>query len=232
MGCVFCGEEELVELHDAWGREFMLATCCEGLHEAWMEYLNNPETEDQARAELAELVGEWVPCRQVYADDGQVLLDFGLELRPIQQKVAKAFIREHHRHNPPPAGDRFRFGAFNGGELVAVMMVGRPVARALDHTQVVEVNRLCVNHELHHALTWKACSALYTKAVREAGARGFAKVITYTLESERGMSLRYARFRKEAITKGGSWNTPARPRKDRAPTCRKVRWARHTTTTN
>lgn len=227
--CPFCGEPELLDVLDVFdGRDFMLETCCEDLHEAWIEDLNDPHVGDVARQELAELVGDYVPTRQIYNDEerGQIRIDAGLEVRPIRRNDAKDFIREHHRHNPPPAGDRFRFGAFNGGELVAVMMAGRPVARMLDADAIVEVNRLCVDHSKHRALTWKACSELYGAAVDEARERGFEKVISYTLESESGMSLRYARFKPEATTKGGSWDRPSRRRKDRAPTCPKVRWAR------
>lgn len=222
--CPFCGEEATVDFLDAWGDgSYMMDYCCEEAQDAAAA---DTEGALADATELAELYG-W---RRAYDSDREqkLRLDFGLTVAPIQQKVAKAFIREHHRHNPPPAGDRFRMGCWNGDQLVAVMMVGRPVARAIDHTQVVEVNRLCVRHDLDSELTWKACSALYRAAVEEAGARGFTKVITYTLESESGMSLRYARFKPVATTSGGSWNTPSRPRKDKAPTCPKVRWEKAT----
>jgi hypothetical protein len=32
MNCLFCGEPELVEIHEVWDHEFMFETCCEGLH--------------------------------------------------------------------------------------------------------------------------------------------------------------------------------------------------------
>ena len=31
--CLFCGSPEFVEIHEIWGHEFMLQTCCESLHE-------------------------------------------------------------------------------------------------------------------------------------------------------------------------------------------------------
>ena len=40
------------------------------------------------------------------------------------------------------------------------------------------------------------------------------------------MSLRYARWTRDPhVLKGGSWDRPSRPREDRAPTGRKVRWS-------
>lgn len=223
--CPFCGEPELLDVFEVFGRDFMLETCCEGLHEGWLEYLNNPATAEEARAELAELVGDYVPCRQLYADplDG-IRIDAGLRVGPISRSEAQDFVKAHHRHNPPPPGDRFRFGCWNGPDLVAVAIVGRPVARMIDHETTVEVNRLCVNHGLPPELTWKACSLLYTAAAEEAEARGFERILTYTLESESGMSLRYARWKPVATTAGGTWDRPSRPREDRAPTCPKVRW--------
>ena len=33
LPCLFCGTPEFVEIHEIWGHDFMLQTCCEGLHE-------------------------------------------------------------------------------------------------------------------------------------------------------------------------------------------------------
>ena len=228
--CYFCGEEEFVEVHEIWGSDFQLNTCCYESHEAWVDAMNCPVDGKETLKYLATLVGEWVPCRQVYNSDYDgIRIDHNLTLRDISRNEAKEFVRQHHRHNPPPAGDRFRLGCYNGPDLVAVAIVGRPVARMIDHTKVVEVNRLCVNHTLDRELTWKACSLLYNASAKEAKSRGFEKIITYTLaEEEVGMSLRYARWKKDGSpTKGGSWNRASRPRTDKAPITPKQRWAKH-----
>jgi hypothetical protein len=227
--CPYCGGPEVFEVFEVWqpGHEFTVATCCEESEEdARWTLANDPEGAAALlrQAGVEEIVGHQL--RRVADDDGHVILDWELEIRPIEQRDAKAFIREHHEHNPPPAGDRFRASIWNAGQLLGVVMVGRPVARALDHTRICEVNRLCLDRAVSDQLRWKAASALYTWAAQETRARGFAKVITYTLESESGMSLRYARWKPEATTKGGSWDTPARRRTDKAPTERKVRWAK------
>ena len=227
--CPFCGEEAFVDVFELWDeRDFQLETCCEAAHDSWLESIACPVFGEETLEELAEIVGGWIPdgLRRIYVDDelARVRIDHGLRVGPISRGEAKDFVREHHRHNPPPAGDRFRFGCWNGPELIAVAIVGRPVARMIDHETTVEVNRLCVNHDLAPALTWKACSLLYGAAAEEAQDRGFSKAITYTLESESGMSLRYARWKPVATTKGGSWDRPSRRRTDKAPTCPKVRW--------
>lgn len=157
---------------------------------------------------------------------GQFVLDYGLRLGEVTLAEAKAFVREHHRHNRPPCSWRWGHGAFNGSDLVGVAMVGRPVARLLDHTRIVEVNRLCVDHSIPSGLVWNACSLLYGAAAREARRRGFERIITYTLERELGTALKAVGWEAAALTRGGSWDRPSRRRRDTAPTCRKVQWER------
>lgn len=221
--CECCGEEPLVDLHEVWVEEraFMIETCCEGMHEAVLDELQGGSRAPWLRDLFA---GYGIDVRQVYVEDGWLRLDFGLTLRSIDLKTAKAFVGKHHRHNRPPAGWRWGHAVYNGVELVAVAMVGRPVARALDPKATVEVNRLCVDPTLAPALVWNACSMLYAAARREAKRRGFPRVVTYTLETEAGTSLKAAGYVAAAKTRGGSWNRPSRARRDTAPTCRKVRW--------
>lgn len=236
MLCPFCGDDSPLDFLELWLEEeaFILDACCEerqeDLHQHLVDSLDMP-MQERARflRPLRDLFAQYgIPLRQVFWSEADMRwrFDRGVEVRPVEQADAKAFIREHHRHNPAPAGWRFGAGLYNGQELVGVVWVGRPVARALDATQVVEVNRLCVRSDLDGALTWNACSTAYGWAAREAKRRGFRQVITYTLESEAGTTLKAAGWKVDAVTKGGSWNTPARPRTDKAPTCKKVRWMR------
>lgn len=221
--CEYCGEPLELDLLDAWleTREFMLATCCEGMHEAAQDALQNGSRDPWIR-DLFAAYG--IDVRQIYADDGQLLIDYGLELGAIELTAAKAFIREHHRHNPPPVSWRWGHAIYNGETLVGVAMVGRPVARMLDANTIVEVNRLCVDPGLAPDLVWNACSMLYSAARKEAKRRGFARIITYTLETEAGVGLKASGWIPAHKTRGGSWNRKGRPRRDRAPTCPKIRW--------
>jgi hypothetical protein len=225
--CPHCGQPEVAEIMEIWApREFMMETCCEGMHAAVNEFL----AEDGKRAAewlrskgMDELVG--TRSRRVVEVDGQLVIDWQLDITDISLGLAKDFVREHHRHCPPPVGWRFGAGIKNGSELIGVVMVGRPVARMLDASKIVEVNRLCVRNDVAPALVWNACSMLYAWAAREARKRGFQKIITYTLEDEAGTSLRAAGWQIEHTTRGGSWNTPSRARVDKTVTSVKNRWS-------
>jgi hypothetical protein len=223
--CPFCCETARVEVLEAWldERAFVLDTCCEAAHEDAVAWLSEAPRK-QVAAFLAGELGTAV--RQTVELDGRVQLDYGLTVGPVKLKDAKAFIREHHGHcSNPPCSWRWGHGLYNGGELVAVAMVGRPVARKLDHTTTVEVNRLCARRD-RGRLTWNACSMLYGAAAREARSRGFSRAITYTLKEEPADTLKAAGWQHDGETKGGSWNRPSRARVDKAPTGKKVRWCR------
>lgn len=139
-------------------------------------------------------------------------------LQPVTYRDACAFIREHHRHHRPPQGWRFGIGLMKEGRLVGVLTAGRPVARRLDHTWTLEITRLCTDG------TRNACSQLYAAAVRAALAMGYRRIITYTLESESGASLKAAGFKFAGIAGGKSWSVPSRPREDKAPAEMKKLW--------
>ncbi len=121
---------------------------------------------------------------------------------------------------------RFGQGLFNGPLLIGVVVVSRPVARAIDHHNEVVVTRLCITHDIHAVLAWHGCSLLYGWAAREARARGFSKIITYTRQDEHDTSLRAAGWACEGPAGGRSWNWRGRPRIERAAPCPRLRWSR------
>jgi hypothetical protein len=133
-----------------------------------------------------------------------------LDLCPITFDEAAYFVRCHHRHHPPPTGHKFSIGVADDGEVVGVAMVGRPVARSFDDGWTLEVNRTCTA-----GAPTNANSMLYGAAWRAAKALGYRRLITYTLASESGVSLRAAGWRvlaQRSPRKG--WNGPGRPRVD------------------
>lgn len=142
----------------------------------------------------------------------------GLALVPVFRDTALAFLAAHHRHHGRPQGYLFAIGVAAEGGLVGVAMVSRPVAHRLQDGETAEVIRLCTDG------THNACSFLYGAAWRAARALGYRRLITYTLPEEGGASLRGAGWRCVGETRGGSWSRESRPRVDRAPTCRKLRW--------
>lgn len=140
-----------------------------------------------------------------------------LHLCPLTHKEAKRFIRAYHRHHMPPTGGLFAVGAMDDdGRLVAVAVVGRPVARLNDDGWTVEVTRLCTDG------TRNAASFLYAACWRAARAMGWRRMITYILEEEPGTSLRAAGWARVGAAGGGTWNRKGRPRIDKHPTMPKV----------
>ena len=143
-----------------------------------------------------------------------------LAVVPCTIAEAKAFVLEHHRHHRPPVSGLFALAVAMPDGIRGVAIVGRPVARRMADDWTAEITRVCTDG------TRNACSMLYAGAWRAARALGYLKLITYTLESEGGASLRGAGWRCVAETRGGSWDRKARPRVDRHPTQGKLRWER------
>jgi len=137
----------------------------------------------------------------------------------ISLDEANAFVADIHRHHPPVVGHLFSIGAFAGGRLVGVVIVGRPVARMRDDGLTAEVTRLCTDG------TRNACSFLYGRASRAAFALGFTRIGTYTLPEEGGASLRASGWTLIGERGGGEWSSPSRPRKSmKSPTTVKLLW--------
>lgn len=148
----------------------------------------------------------------------QVNQKLNLEIVPITQAEAKVFIKEHHRHHNPSVGSIFNVACAREGKIIGVAMVGRPVARGLDDGWTIEVTRLCTDG------TRNACSKLYAATRKIGRALGYRKIVTYILETEKGTSLKAAGWKCVAKTFGGSWNCESRPRVDKHPTQRKLRF--------
>jgi hypothetical protein len=132
---------------------------------------------------------------------------------------AKAYVDRVHRHHGAPVGALFAIGASDGTAIVGVVIVGRPVARALDADDfTAEITRLASDG------TRNVCSLLYAAAWRACRAMGYRRLVTYTLTGEPGSSLRAVGFANVATVKGRSWHAPSRPRVDKHPTDDKFRW--------
>lgn len=141
-----------------------------------------------------------------------------LQLQPITYKEACVFIAEHHRHHLPPQGWKYGIAVNDGAAIIGVITVGRPVARGLDNGWTLEVTRCCTIG------THNAASMLYGAAWRAAKALGYRRLVTYTLASEIGTSLRAAGWTALYQTEGGSWDCPSRPRVDTHPLEQKTLW--------
>lgn len=154
-----------------------------------------------------------------------------LEIRPITLRAANAFVGQHHRHNLPTNGHKFSVACYDGDRLCGVAIAGQPIARKLDDGLTIEIRRVCTDG------TKNACSILYGACSRCAKEMGYKRVVTYTLVSEPGSSLRAAGFKNCGEAGGVSWNVPSRPREEiqeslfgtvrKYPDEKKIRWEKH-----
>lgn len=123
-----------------------------------------------------------------------------LELRPTTLKKANDFVQLHHRHNGRTArdGGKWAVSVTSDGKLVGVAIVGNPLSATLMDGFTAEVLRVCVSPDAPK----NACSMLYGACWRAWKAMGGRKLVTYTLRTESGASLRAAGFVLAAPVRG------------------------------
>ncbi len=141
-----------------------------------------------------------------------------LRLKPISLREANAYVKENHRHHKPVVGHKFSIGCEADGKLVGVVIVGRPVSRYLDNGWTLEVTRLCTDG------TRNACSFLYGAAARAAVAMGYERIITYTLDTETGSSLKAAGWKCDGPAGGICWTGKRKPTDQQYPAQMKMRY--------
>lgn len=147
-----------------------------------------------------------------------------MRIVPVHFAAANNLVALWHRHHGRVVGYKFALGLhwtsddgkFDGFKGVAIC--GRPVARNSDDGETLEVVRLATDG------TKNACSMLYGACARVAREMGYRRIITFTLESEPGTSLKASGWKFDGMTPGKSWDVPSRPRVDKHPTVPKKRW--------
>jgi len=143
-----------------------------------------------------------------------------LQIRPCHLREAQEYVRLHHRHSIPPVGGKFAVACDSGDTLCGVAICGRPVARRLDDGRTLEILRCCTDG------TRNACSKLYGACCRVGFAMGYDRILTYTLESESGASLRAAGFICEGQAGGRQWTGARKRGYYVAPAEYKRRWVK------
>lgn len=142
-----------------------------------------------------------------------------LSVVPCELAEANAFVAEHHRHHGSVTGHRFSIAvADEHGAVRGVAIVGRPIARMNQDGWTLEVTRVATDG------CRNACSALYGAAWRASKAMGYRRLITYTLTTEPGTTLRAAGWKCLGERGGGTWHRANRPRVDTHPLQTKLLW--------
>jgi len=152
--------------------------------------------------------------REPSAGGGRVLV-----IVPMSISEANELVDRLHRHHKPATGGLFAVGLRQDGVRVGAAIVGRPVARMLQSGTTAEVVRVAVPEGVPNA-----CSMLYGACARACKALGYTRLITYTLTSESGASLKGAGWKMAGPAGGGRWSRKSRPRLDLGPLEVKVRW--------
>jgi hypothetical protein len=145
-----------------------------------------------------------------------------MQIIPIRMSEANKFIQEHHRHNKPVdhRGHRFSLGLIDdAGLLIGVAIAGQPIAQKNDDGFTLEILRVCVLPGYKNAN-----SMLYGRVRRIGMLMGYRRIITYTLESESGSSLRAIGAYGQSI-RLASWTNNKRTRSEQEVSqLPKLRW--------
>jgi hypothetical protein len=168
-------------------------------------------------------------CRKAASRERQLKL-LGRRIRstahativPCTLEEANRFVRQFHRHHGAVIGARFSLAiADRTGTIRGIAIVGRPSARLLDDGFTLEITRVATDGYKN------ACSMLYSAAWKAARAIGYRRLVTYTLITEPGTSLKALGWRQVKNRSGKSWNRGMRKgkRHDTQTTyIKKTRW--------
>jgi hypothetical protein len=131
-----------------------------------------------------------------------------IELRPYTIAEANAVVRKWHSHHKPTRGHKFSVGAYVEGTLAGAVIVGRPVAPALQRDGLTwEVTRLCCEGTAGNVATRNVASRLLGAAWDASHAQGIRLLVSYTRTDEPGTCYRAAGWAPVAATEGKGWTS-------------------------
>ena len=127
-----------------------------------------------------------------------------LQTVPFTPAQANRIVERLHRHHGalPLGYAQICIGAVSDGRLCGVSMTGRPTNRNNDDGQTMEVLRLATDG------TRNASSFLLGASANAAKASGAWRILTYTLDSETGASLRAVGWIMEQSGIHSNWTIP------------------------
>ena len=149
-----------------------------------------------------------------------------MKIKPYTLRAANEYVRKHHRHSKVVVGCKFCIAAVDeDDQVIGVAIVGRPVARKLDDGYVGEIVRTCTEGAKNvNSFLYGACARIWKEM-------GGTRIITYTLETESGISSKAAGYKHQATTQafapGKGWTTrKKREWQPKVHSLQKYRWER------
>ena len=143
-----------------------------------------------------------------------------MRIIPISLKDANRFVIDNHRHHDHVQGHKFALGLavwelVEGclkNKLVGAAICGRVNGRVIDNGESKDINGLTLEATRTCVLpdTENGNSKLLGACARVAKELGYNNIITYTLMSESGVSLKAAGWMLHAENVGGKnrhWNS-------------------------
>ncbi|PQJ76546.1 XF1762 family protein [Polaribacter glomeratus] len=124
-----------------------------------------------------------------------------LRTKPTTIKKANQFVEEFHRHHRPTTRNSGKWAIsaidIKSNKVVGVAIVGNPVSATLMDGYTLEITRLCIAENSPKG----TASFLISNCSKIWKLMGGNKMITYTLCSESGASMKGAGWEKVAEVK-------------------------------
>ena len=150
-----------------------------------------------------------------------------MKIKPYTLKAANEYVKQYHRHSKTVVGCKFCIAVINqSNKVIGVAIVGRPVSRRLDDGYTGEIVRTCTEGVKNvNSFLYGACARIWKEM-------GGTKILTYTLETESGISLKAAGYKHIATTKpfseGKGWTTrKGREWQSKVHSLHKYRWEKN-----
>lgn len=121
-----------------------------------------------------------------------------IRVLPCSRAEHRRCVALWHRTHAPALGERFALRLVDGGESVAVVVVGEPVAPEFQRLGVWEVTRLAVGPDAPHC----AATRLLGAAWRQMRIYDVRRAVSYTRVDEDGTCYRAAGWVATALVEG------------------------------
>lgn len=134
-----------------------------------------------------------------------------LVIKPITIKEANSFVDKNHRHHRPTTRNSGKWAIsvvdIKSNQTLGVAIVGNPVSASMMDGVTLEITRLCVLEDAPMGTS----SFIMSKCCAIWRMMGGERLITYTLCSESGASLKGAGWNKVGeVAPHNNWNNKSK----------------------